>query len=367
MTETASPVADDYARSGVDSDRGERFLDALLGSVKKSLAHRQGIGRSVLDIGYYAAVLDIGRGLGLALTTDGVGTKILIAEMMEKYDTIGIDCVAMNVNDLICVNAEPIALLDYLAVQDVDPIVGEQLGRGLLEGARQAEISIPGGELAQLRDMIKGVKDGNGIDLAGSAYGLVELRDVNVGADLAEGDIIIGLASTGLHSNGYSLARQVLFQDAKLGLDAKLEGVKTTLGEALLAPTHIYVKEWKALRDRHVRMKAILNITGDGLFNLCRVAAPVGFVIDHLPPPPPLFEHIQSLGRLSSADMYKVFNMGIGFCFVVPEREVGDALSALSHFPMKANVIGRCVSDPDKKVSVPALRLLGKDDHFFEV
>lgn len=367
MTQAASSVADDYAKSGVDADRGELFLNALLGSVKKTLAHRPGIGRSMLDIGYYATVLDIGRGQGLALTTDGVGTKILVAEMMEKYDTIGIDCVAMNVNDLICVNAEPIALLDYLAVQDVDPVVGEQLGRGLLEGAKQAEISIPGGELAQLRDMIKGVREGSGIDLAGAAVGLVELRDVNVGAEIVEGDVLIGLASTGLHSNGYSLARRVLFEQAQLGLDARLDGVKTTLGEALLAPTHIYVKEWKALRDRHVRMKAILNITGDGLFNLCRVAAPVGFVIDHLPPPPPIFEHIQSLGKLPHSDMYKVFNMGIGFCFVVPEREVGDALSVLAKFPMQANVIGRCVADPDKKVSIPALKLLGKDDHFFQV
>jgi phosphoribosylformylglycinamidine cyclo-ligase len=367
MTHSVEPVADDYARSGVDSDRGEVFLQNLLSSVKQTLAFRPGIGRSVLDIGYYAAVLDIGRGLGLALTTDGVGTKILIAEMMEKYDTIGIDCVAMNVNDLICVNAEPIALLDYLAVQDVDPRVGEELGRGLLEGARQAEISIPGGELAQLRDMLKGVKEGSGLDLAGSAYGLVELRDVNVGAGIQDGDVLIGLASTGLHSNGYSLARRVMFDMAKLSLDAKLDDMKVTLGEALLAPTHIYVKEWKALRDRHVKMNAILNITGDGLFNLGRVAAPVGFVIDHLPPPPPIFEHIQAFGKLTHAEMYKVFNMGIGFCFVVPEREVSDALSVLSRFPMKASVIGRCVADREKKISIPALRLLGKDDHFFEV
>ncbi len=364
---TNSPTADDYAKSGVDSDRGELFLQALLSSVKKSLNHRPGIGRSMLDIGYYAAVLDLGRGQGLALTTDGVGTKILIAEMMEKYDTIGIDCVAMNVNDLICVNAEPIAMLDYLAVADVEPDVGGQIGRGLLEGAKQAEISIPGGELAQLRDMIKGVREGSGLDLAGAAFGLVELRDVNVGAEIQEGDVLIGLASTGLHSNGYSLARRVLFEQGKLELDAKLDGVKQPLGLALLEPTHIYVKEWKALRDRHVRMKAILNITGDGLFNLARVQSNVGFVIDHLPQPPAIFEHIQRIGQLPHSDMYKVFNMGIGFCFVVPEREVGDALSVLSHFPMKANVIGRAVADREKKISVPALKMLGKDDHFFSI
>lgn len=367
MTDRPANTSDVYAKSGVDSDRGELFLQGLLASVKRTQDLRQGIGRSMLDIGYYAAVVDIGRGMGLALTTDGVGTKILIAEMLEKYDTIGIDCIAMNVNDLICVNAEPIAMLDYLAVQDCDPKVGEAIGKGLLEGARQANVSIPGGELAQLRDMLKGVRENSGIDLAGSAFGLVEIRDINVGQDIQEGDVLIGLSSTGLHSNGYSLARRILFEDAKLSLDSKLEGVKQPLGLALLEPTRIYVPEWKALRDRHVKMKAILNITGDGLFNLCRVASPVGFVIDHLPPPPPLFEHIQRLGKLPHSEMYKVFNMGIGFCFVVPEREVGDALSALAPFPMKANVIGRCVADPEKKISIPALKLLGKDDHFFEV
>jgi phosphoribosylformylglycinamidine cyclo-ligase len=364
MTERAASELD-YAASGVDADRGELFLAALLASVKRTAEFRPGIGRSLLDVGYYAAVIDIGRGQGLALTTDGVGTKILIAEMVGKYDTIGIDCVAMNVNDLICVNAEPLAMLDYLAVQDVDPVIGAQLGNGLYEGAKQAGITIPGGELAQLKDMIKGIKDGSGIDLAGAAFGLVEMRDVNVGQDIQQGDVLIGVASSGLHSNGYSLARKVFFDHAKLSIDTKLDGLARPLGLELLEPTHIYVNEWKALRDRHVKLKAILNITGDGLFNLARVASPVGFVIDHLPPPPPIFEHLQRLGNLSHAEMYKVFNMGIGFCFVVPEREVNDALRVLAGFEMKANVIGRAVADDEKKVQIPALRLIGKDDHFF--
>ncbi len=364
MTETPPGTA--YAAAGVDTDRAALYLKNLLGWVRKTADHRTGTGRSLLDVGYFASVLDIGRGQGLALSTDGVGTKILVAELAERYDTIGVDCVAMNVNDLICVGAEPIAMLDYLAVQDTDPEVASQIGKGLYEGAREAEIIIPGGELAQLRDMVKGVRENSGIDLAGAAFGLVDVADVNVGRDLAEGDVVVGLRSTGLHSNGFTLARKVLLDDAGLSLDDTIDATGKTIADHLLAPTHIYVKEFKALKRHHVTLKAILNITGDGLFNLTRVDAAVGFVIDRLPTPQGIFDEIQTRGDIPIEEMYRVFNMGIGFCFVVPEREVQDALDVLARFPMEAQVIGHVVADHEKKVVVPGLGLVGKDGHFFK-
>ncbi len=356
-----------YAASGVDTDKGVIFLKRLLEWVKKTQDFRTGTGRPLLDIGYYATVLDIGRGVGLALTTDGVGTKILVAEMARKYDTIGIDCVAMNVNDLLCVNAEPVAMLDYLAIQEPDPEVGAAIGKGLYEGAKEAEISIPGGELAMLKEMIAGARPNEGIDLAGAAFGLVDVGDVNCGQNLREGDVVLAVRSTGLHSNGFTLARRVLLQDSKLSLDTVLPSLKKTLAEELLTPTRIYVQEWKALHRAKVTLRAILNITGDGLFNMARVHAPVGFVIDHLPEPQPIFQEIAERGNVPPEEMYTVFNMGIGFCFVVPEDEVDDALRVLRRLPQRVDVIGRVVADPEKKITVPAHRMVGKDGHFYRV
>lgn len=361
-----TPHAQGYAAAGVDTDRGAAFLKNLLHWVRRTSENREGgMGRSVMDIGYFASVIDIGQGMGMALTTDGVGTKILVAELAGRYDTIGIDCIAMNVNDLICVGAEPLSMVDYLAIEDPDPEVASQIGKGLYEGAKKAGITIPGGELAQLKEMVKGARPGAGVDLAGAAFGLVPLTNVNTGSRVAPGDAIIGLRSTGLHSNGFTLARKVLLQDGGLAITDTLPSIGRTLGEELLTPTHIYVPEWKALRDQHIALHAILNITGDGLFNLTRVDAPVGFVIDRLIPPPPIFEEIKERGGIPDSEMYEVFNMGLGFCFVVPEREVPDALNVLARFPMHADVIGRVVEDREKKVQVQALRLVGKNGHFY--
>ena len=357
----------DYASAGVDTERGALFLSNLLTWVSKTAEFRTGIGRSVLDIGYFASVLEIGQGVGLALTTDGVGTKILVAELARKYDTIGIDCVAMNVNDLICVGAEPIGMVDYLAVQDTDPEIATQLGKGLYEGARLAEICIPGGELAQLKDMIAGVRENSGIDLAGAAFGLVPISEVNVGREVQPGDVVIGLRSSGLHSNGYSLARKVLLEDGGLDLDQVLPSLGRPLGEILLTPTHIYVKEWKALKHSHVTLRAMANITGDGLLNMSRIDAPIGFVIDHLPEPQGIFHEIQERGSIPMEEMYTVFNMGVGFCFVVPEDEVRDAQNILARFPMEAMVIGHAVADPEKKIHIPGVHLMGRDGRFWKL
>src|SRR5690349_14325323 len=208
MPETA-PFSLSYAEAGVVA--AGKPLSGLLSWVNRTLAFRPGVGEPLLGIGYYANVLRIGENLGLAISTDGVGTKILVAEMLRKYDTIGIDCIAMNANDVICVGAEPLAMVDYLAVQEARPDVLEQIGRGLSEGARQANITIPGGELAQLKDMIAGIHPNEGIDLMGTCVGTVALDRMILGQEMEPGDVVVGLASSGIHSNGFTLARKALF------------------------------------------------------------------------------------------------------------------------------------------------------------
>lgn len=348
----------------VDTRRAGDGLRALAGSL--DLTHRlrddRPFGRPADGLGYYAAVLELPGGQGLAIGTDGVGTKIMIAEAMGRYDTIPIDMIAMNVNDLVCVGAEPFALVDYVAIGKVDDEVFEQLGRGLLEGARQSGVTIPGGETAQIGEMLRGSGPTEGFDLVGTAVGLVPWDAINLGADVRPGHVVLGISSSGLHSNGYSLARRVLLDDGGLALDARPEGLDRPLGEELLEPTRIYVKDALALRDAGVSPSALLHITGDGFCNLNRVAADVGFVLDQLPSPPPLFDLIARLGGVSPAEMYSVFNMGVGFCVVVAPEDVDRALSVLEEGGTTARVIGRAVEEPG--VRLPALGLFGTKDRF---
>ncbi|MCK4732043.1 MAG: phosphoribosylformylglycinamidine cyclo-ligase, partial [Methanophagales archaeon] len=228
-----------YEEAGVDTAKAEVALKRLLAHVERSLTFRTDMGSVKLDMGYYANVIDLGQGIGLAVSTDGVGTKILIAQMMHKYDTIGIDCIAMNVNDVICVGAEPISMLDYIAVCEPEPHLMEEIGKGLVKGAEIANITIPGGELAVVKDMIKGVRKNYEFDLVGTAIGRISLDNVIVGEDIKENDVIIGLSSSGIHSNGLSLARRIFLKTG--GISDYFDVLERTIGEELLEPTHIYV------------------------------------------------------------------------------------------------------------------------------
>ena len=317
-----------------------------------------GIGAVQLPIGYFANVVDIGGAVGLGICTDGVGSKAIVAEMMRKYDTIGIDCVAMNVNDLLCVGAKPLSMVDYIAVERADAAMLDGIAIGLAEGARRAGISISGGEIAQLRDVVRG------FDLVGTAVGLVPLDRIIVGRGVRPGDRVIGLASNGLHSNGYTLARRVLFDEAKLSVDDVVPELGCPLGEELLRPTFVYVPEILELIERVPGVGALIHITGDGLLNLSRVDAEVGFVLDRMPPPPPIFDLIERRGGISRAEMFEVYNMGIGFCAVVPENDVEAALAILARHDRRAWVIGHAIADPDKSVRLPQHGLVGHAKRF---
>jgi len=350
-----------YRDTGVNTGKEEAALAGLLRWVGQTVAF--GRCKPALDFGYFATVLDLGNNLGLALSTDGVGTKLLVAEMLEKYDTVGIDCVAMNVNDLLCIGAEPLAMLDYIAVQEADPQLLEAIGKGLYEGARQANISIPGGEIAQVRELIRGIREGRGFDLAGACVGLLPLDKLIVGQDIRPGDVVIGLPSSGIHSNGLTLAREVFFGRAKMRAEERVPEFGRSLGEELLEPTRIYVREVLAVLRAGVGVKAMAHITSDGLTNLLRVQAPVGYVLDTLPEPPPVFRLLQRLGGVSDAEMFQVYNMGVGFCLVVPPADVDRAVEILRQHGSAPLILGRAVAERPRTVRLPN-GLVGQGNDF---
>jgi len=348
-----------YKTAGVDTDATQSGLRKIVERIKETWPAPGGVGAVKLDIGYFANVIDIG-GVGLAICTDGVGSKSIIAQMMRCYDTIGIDCVAMNVNDLLCVGARPISMVDYIGVEESDAEMLGAIAIGLAVGAKEAGVSISGGEISPLKDVIRG------FDLVGTAVGLVPLDRIITGRDLVPGDIIIGLESSGIHSNGLTLARYAFFKQGKLSVDHVFPELGISLGEELLRPTLIYVPEILKILDNIPSVKALVNITGDGLLNLPRVDAKVGFMIDDLPPVPPIFRLIQRCGGVSSAEMYQVYNMGIGFCVLVGEKDRDVTMTILQRHGRRAQVIGRVIEDDTKGVHLPHQKLVGHGKEFRE-
>jgi phosphoribosylformylglycinamidine cyclo-ligase len=317
-----------YARAGVSQRQADAAVEALVAHLSKIDPGRPS--RVVSLPGHYASVIRFDDAVGIALSTDTVGTKMVVAERLGRFDTIGIDCIAMNVNDLICVGAEPIAMLDFILTERADPEVCGQLGVGLRRGAELAGIEIPGGEIAQVGDIV------NGQELGGTAIGTVRLDSLVTGASIEPGDSVLGLPSSGLHSNGYTLARSALaevpFDDDRLG---------RPLGDVLLEPTQIYVRPILELLRSPLDVRGLAHITGDGLNNLLRMEADVGYQIDDPLPVPAVFELISELGEVSDEEMHQVFNMGCGFCCVVAAADEGPALELLRVQYPDAKRIGR--------------------------
>ena len=350
-------IRDRYKRAGVDTDEADVGLKRLAKRIAATWPPRDKLGGVQLDIGYFANVINIG-GLGIAISTDGIGSKAMIASMLEKYDTVGIDCVAMNVNDLICVGAKPISMVDYIAIEKVEANVLDEISVGLCTGAKMADISISGGETAQLKGMV------NGFDLAGTAIGLVPLDKILIGQDIKDGDVLIGVESNGIHSNGLSLARNAFFERNSYKLSHQFDELKSDLGTELLRPTYIYVKEALELLAKVSSLKALVHITSDGFLNLTRVKADVGYIIDTLPTAPPIFSIIQHLTGTDSAEMFSVYNMGIGFCAIVGPSDADRAISILASKGKRAFRIGHATSDANRRVSLPQYGLVGQGKHF---
>jgi phosphoribosylformylglycinamidine cyclo-ligase len=369
---TPDPPAS-YRAAGI-LDNTQLGLHALVRRLGQTAAFRPtGPGRRVLDIGFFASVVELTDTLGLALCTDGVGSKVLVAEMLQRYDTIGIDCVAMNVNDAICVGAEPVSFLDYVALERATPEVLAQIAEGLYAGAALAGVAIVGGEVSQIPDIVRGHAPGRGLDLVGMCAGLVPLDRIIVGERVAPGDVVVGVRSSGVHSNGLTLARKVLFEAGGLRADEHLPELGCTVGEELLRPTDVYVRPVLDLLDRQrLPIRALVHITGDGFLNLARIKAAVGFSLDNLPDPRPIFGLIRDLGHVPPAEMYRVFNMGVGFCLIVPDDEAVlraieqtfGAYRSATGSPFETRVIGRIVEDAGRRVLLPKQGLVGQGEEF---
>jgi phosphoribosylformylglycinamidine cyclo-ligase len=345
-----------YARAGVDTGAAAGGIGALVAALERIDPGRPR--RSILGSGHYASVLALDDATAIAICTDGVGTKLIVAEQAQRFDTVGIDCVAMNVNDLVCVGAEPIAMVDYIAVEQVDAQVLAQIGESLRAGAERAGVEIPGGELAQVPEMLAGHPSPHGIDLVGTAIGIVSRDALVTGESIEPGDVVIGLPSSGLHSNGFTLARRALFEEGGLALADVPAGLGRPLADELLEPTEIYVRGALELLRSDVDARGLAHITGDGLLNLTRLNPSVGYLIDAPLQAPPIFGLIQERGRVPDHEMWEVFNMGTGFCCVVAAADADAALPILAAHHPGAAVVGQ-VTAAVGEVRLPSVGLLG--------
>ncbi|HWT94216.1 MAG TPA: phosphoribosylformylglycinamidine cyclo-ligase [Solirubrobacteraceae bacterium] len=321
-------MSDAYAAAGVDIDKSDEAVGALVG-VLKGLE----VTKRTVDLpGHYASVIKVSDELGIAFGTDGVGSKLIVAEETGRIETVGIDCVAMNVNDLICVGAEPIALVDYVAVEQPDPEALAKIAKGLAVGAQMANCEIPGGEVAVLPELIKGHPSPHGFDLCASSIGTVRLDSIVTGKAVTPGDAMVGLPSSGLHSNGYTLARAALSSLSYDDTPEELGG--QTVADVLLEPTVIYVRAVMELLRSDIPVHGLAHITGGGTDNLLRLRDDVVYDTTDPLPVPPVFGLVQRLGEVSDAEMKRVFNMGCGFVAVVPDEHADAATDLLAaHHP----------------------------------
>ncbi|HEY9205022.1 MAG TPA: phosphoribosylformylglycinamidine cyclo-ligase [Candidatus Methanoperedens sp.] len=322
-----------YAKAGVDIEKENKAISAL---AKQLTYKRKGLGAPLTDVGHYAGLIDFGD-YALALTTDGVGSKVLIANEMKKWNTVGIDCIAMNVNDLLAMGIEPLAFVDYIAINKPDEEIMRQIGEGLARGAEISRMTIVGGETATLPDIVRG------FDLAGTCLGMVKKNRIITGERIEIGDAIVGLPSNGVHSNGYSLVRRII-KDAGYSYSNPFPyNTETTIGEELLIPTRIYMEILDAVNRFDVH--GLAHITGSGLLKLHRITR-YGFDITDPLPPQLIFRFLQEEGGVEELEMYKTFNMGMGFVVVLPEREAEKASKLLG-----GKVVGNIVEDGKIRVN----------------
>ena len=339
-----------YSEAGVDIPKVKQAHRTAVDFFASTLAFRKGFGSVFKGAGHYAGLLRIDAKKLLAIHTDGVGTKVLVARKMKKFDTVGIDCVAMNVNDIVCVGAEPFALVDYIALKSANENLVAEISRGLAEGAKISKVAIVGGETAILPDLLVG--DENAFDLAATCVGFVEEQKLILGEKIREGDSIIGVESSGIHSNGVTLARKVL---QKHSLNEKIPDTKLRIGDELLKPTRIYCREIVSLIEEGFKITGLAHITGGAFTKLQRISPnnSIGFSLEKIPEPQEIFSFIQKEGKIAKEEMYKTFNMGIGFCIIAPKTEASKIVKALHDKKLHSSIIGRVVGKPgvflDKK------------------
>ena len=337
--------SDSYAAAGVDVTAGYEAVNRIKPLVEST--YIDGVMGTLGGFGGMFAPSVAGMGKPVLISgTDGVGTKLKIAFLMDKHDTVGIDCVAMCVNDIACSGAKPLFFLDYLAVGKNVPERIEAIVSGVTEGCRQAGCALVGGETAEM----PGFYPVDEYDLAGFSVGLVDEQNIIDGRNLRAGNILLGLASSGVHSNGFSLVRKVLDLTSREALEENIPELGCTLGEELIKPTRIYVKAIQCLLHRGIHINAISHITGGGLYeNVPRMMTDglKAVIQTSAFPVPPIFELIERRGKIPTRDMYNTFNMGLGLVMAIPKEEVGQALDLLVQAGERAYIIGAVAPGSD--------------------
>lgn len=337
-----------YKEAGVDTKEGERAVKLMKDHVKRTFNENV-----LTDIGGFGGLFSLPlEGIDepvLVSGTDGVGTKLKLAFMMDKHDTVGIDLVAMCVNDILCQGATPLFFLDYIATGKVSAEKIAEIVSGVAEGCKQGYSALIGGETAEM----PGFYGDGEYDMAGFAVGVVDKKKIITGAEIKEGDVIIGLPSTGIHSNGYSLVRKLFFENLGLEPDKYVEELGETLGEALLNPTKIYAKACGAVK--YLSVKGIVHVTGGGFYeNVPRILPEdmaAAFDVSSWEAPP-IFDYIQKSGDIEESEMFSTFNMGIGMMMVVSPEEAGTVLNAVKGVGEQAYIIGQIIEMEDERVVI---------------
>ena len=339
----------DYKHAGVDIEAGYKSVELMKEHVKKTLRPEV-----LTGLGGFSGAFSMERFKQmekptLVSGTDGVGTKLKLAFLMDKHDTIGIDCVAMCVNDIACAGGEPLFFLDYIACGKNYPEKIADIVKGVAEGCLQSDAALIGGETAEH----PGLMPEEEYDLAGFAVGIVDEKDMITGQDLKAGDVLIGVASSGVHSNGFSLVRKI-FEMTKESLDTYYDELGKTLGEALLTPTRIYVKAMKSMKDAGVKVKACSHITGGGFYeNIPRMLKDdtVAVIEKNSYPIPPIFTLMAKKGNVDEQMMYNTFNMGIGMVVAVDPADVEKTMAAIRETGDTPYVIGS-IEEGEKGVTL---------------
>ena len=357
----------DYASSGVDIDLEGKAVNSLVSELNSPPRLPGEIGSLIDHPGGFSGIIDFGDEL-LAMCTDGVGSKLMLASKLGQWETVPIDCMAMNVNDLLCIGAEPIAFVDYIATPKPNPEIHAALGRGLARAAKLANVSLAGGETASLPDIV------TELDMSGTSLGWLPKGDQLTGENIISGDLLIGIPSSGIHSNGFSLVRKILeLSNADLEMSPPFNAVskyrdierfdtnkELTLGEVLLNPTRIYVNPMIPLFEecrknsfpcKYSDIKGIAHITGGGLSNLLRLHPSLGYHIDNPLPSLPEFDWLQEVGGVSDYEMARTFNMGMGLCVVVSKESANSILSWLKEYDIQGCAIVGCVKDNGHRVT----------------
>ncbi len=339
----------DYKKAGVDIEAGYKSVE-LMKKYVKATTRPEVLG----GLGGFAGAFDLSKIKNyedpvLLSGTDGCGTKVKLAFLMDKHDTIGIDAVAMCVNDIACSGGEPLFFLDYIACGKNYPEKIAAIVKGVADGCLQSECSLIGGETAEH----PGLMPEDEYDLAGFAVGVAERKEIIDGSTIKDGDVLVGMASSGVHSNGFSLVRKI-FEMSKESLNTYYDELGTTLGEALIAPTRIYVKALKAIKNANVTVKGCSHITGGGFYENVPRMLPEG-INAHIEkgsyPIPPIFDLIKKQGQIEEKMMYNTFNMGLGMVIALDPSDVDEAVKAIEAAGEKAYVVGKCVAG-DKGVTL---------------